>query len=53
MAISYGLPENREFHFQRKHLKMDLNIFEIKSKAEKGSVYNPNLIHFRAITFTF
>jgi ubiquinone/menaquinone biosynthesis C-methylase UbiE len=43
MAISYGAPENRVFHFEREHLSFDLNIFTIKKddndeKSEKVSL---------------
>jgi ubiquinone/menaquinone biosynthesis C-methylase UbiE len=30
MAISYGKPENRVFHFEKEHLSFDINIFTIK-----------------------
>ena len=30
MAISYGVPDNREFHFVREHLKFQLNTYKIE-----------------------
>lgn len=29
MAISYGLPENRMFHLQRKHLHFDIKMLKV------------------------
>ena len=29
MAISYGLPENRMFHLQRKHLHFDIKTIKV------------------------
>ena len=34
VAISYGLPENREFHLIREHLKFELNTYKIEKKHE-------------------
>ena len=30
IAISYGVPANREFHFKRRHLKFDVTTIPIK-----------------------
>lgn len=30
VAVSYGTPENRRFHFERGHLKFDVKTFELK-----------------------
>ena len=38
VAISYGQPNNREFHFQRKHLNFSLKTFELKRVAKDGSI---------------
>ena len=32
MAISYGVPENREFHLIREHLKFDIKTYKIEKK---------------------
>jgi len=33
MAISYGRPEAREFHFKRDHLRFDLQTIKIEREA--------------------
>jgi ubiquinone/menaquinone biosynthesis C-methylase UbiE len=43
MAISYGVPENREFHLIREHLKLELNTYKIEKKHE-GS--NATSVHY-------
>jgi EEF1A lysine methyltransferase 4 len=42
MAISYGVPDNREFHFIREHLKFEMNTYKIEKKHDNGS----NSIHY-------
>ena len=32
MAISYGVPENREFHLIREHLKLEIKTYKIEKK---------------------
>jgi EEF1A lysine methyltransferase 4 len=32
MAVSYGVPDNREFHLIREHLKFELNTYKIEKK---------------------
>jgi len=34
MAISYGVPDNREFHLIREHLKFELNTYKIEKRHE-------------------
>jgi hypothetical protein len=43
MAISYGEPKNRIFHFQRKFLKFDIQT--IKISKGKGSEANVHYIY--------
>jgi ubiquinone/menaquinone biosynthesis C-methylase UbiE len=38
MAISYGVPENREFHLIREHLKFEVNTYKIEKKHENGNL---------------
>lgn len=55
MVISYGIPENRVFHFEREHLALDIKIYTIKKdyldldeNTEKVSIF----IYIRCIMFT-
>lgn len=43
MAISYGVPDNREFHLIREHLKFEIKTYKIEKKHE-GS--NQSSIHY-------
>lgn len=38
VAISYGLPSNREFHFQRQHLSFNMKTFELKRICKDGGI---------------
>ena len=42
IAISYGLPGNREFHFKRKHLRFELTTIPI----ERNSYGHKSVSHF-------
>ena len=43
MAISYGVPDNREFHLIREHLKFELNTYKIEKKHENT---NQTSVHY-------
>lgn len=36
MAISYGIPENRDFHFKRGHLGFELKTYKIEKKHQQS-----------------
>ena len=36
MAISYGVPENREFHFKRAHLGFELKTYSVEKKHQNN-----------------
>ena len=40
MIISYGAPENRVVHLERKFLNFDVNIFTIKKSSMEDGVYD-------------
>jgi EEF1A lysine methyltransferase 4 len=43
MAISYGVPDNREFHLIREHLKLEINTYKIE-KNHEGT--NATSVHY-------
>lgn len=38
VAVSYGTPANREFHFKREHLNFSIKTFELKRVTKDGNV---------------
>lgn len=39
MAISYGEPQNRVVHFQRKFLKFDIETIKIEKKGDETKIH--------------
>jgi len=45
MAISYGVPENRDFHLIREHLKLEVNTYKIEKKHEGSAPPSTHYIY--------
>jgi EEF1A lysine methyltransferase 4 len=45
VAISYGIPDNREFHLVREHLKFDIHTYKINKKHEHSGQISIHYIY--------
>ncbi len=45
MAISYGIPDNRDFHFKRAHLDFDLKTYKVEKKHKENGTSSIHYVY--------